>query len=60
MIGLNIKSKKNFLKLYRDIPAKKEKAIRFLEKLIKNESTPSNPYFIIPKENDHRIDTNIK
>ena len=36
---------------------KKISAIRFLTKLINDESIPGRPYFIIPKENDQRIDT---
>ena len=36
---------------------KKISAIRFLIKLINAESIPGRPYFIIPKENDQRIDT---
>ena len=36
---------------------KKISAIKFLMKLIKAESIPGRPYFIIPKENDQRIDT---
>ncbi len=36
---------------------KKISAIRFLIKLINAESILGRPYFIIPKENDQRIDT---
>lgn len=36
---------------------KKISAIKFLMKLISAESMPGRPYFIIPKENDQRIDT---
>ena len=36
---------------------KKISAIKLLMKLIKAESIPGRPYFIIPKEKDQRIDT---
>ena len=39
---------------------KKISAIRFLIKLINAESIPGRPYFIIPKENDQRIDTMMR
>ena len=39
---------------------KKTNAIRFLAKLINAESIPERPYFIIPKENDQRMDTKTR
>ena len=39
---------------------KKISAIRFLMKLIKAESIPGRPYFIMPKENDQRMDTKTR
>tara|TARA_B000000565_G_scaffold22874_1_gene15744 strand:+ start:90 stop:233 length:144 start_codon:yes stop_codon:yes gene_type:complete len=39
---------------------KKISAIKFLIKLIKAESIPVRPYFIMPKENDQRIDTKTR
>ena len=39
---------------------KKISAIRFLIKLINAESIPDKPYFIIPKENDQRMDTKTR
>jgi hypothetical protein len=39
---------------------KKISAIRFLIKLINAESIPGRPYFIMPKENDQRMDTKMR
>ena len=39
---------------------KKISAIKFLMKLIKAGSIPGRPYFIMPKENDQRMDTKTR
>ena len=39
---------------------KKISAIRFLIKLIKAESIPGKPYFIMPKEKDQRMETKTR
>ena len=39
---------------------KKSSAIKLLIKLIYDESIPASPYLIIPKENDHKMDTKMR
>jgi hypothetical protein len=46
--------------LYIEIDEKKSKAIKLLMKLMYDESTPLNPYLIMPKENAQRIDTIVR
>ena len=56
-INISFKSKTNLLKLYAVNDVKKMNAIKVLIRLTKPESTPESPYFMIPNENDQRIDT---
>ena len=59
-ININLKSKLNFLKLYNVNDVKKRSAIKLLIKLMNAESIPLSPYLIIPKENDHKMDTKMR
>ena len=59
-MDISFKSRANFLILYIEIDEKKSKAIKLLIKLMYDESTPLNPYLIIPNENDQRMDTIIR
>ena len=57
---INLVSKLNFLILYKVNDEKKINAIKLLKKLMKIESTPVSPNFIIPNENDQRMETIIR
>ena len=52
--------KTEFLILYTVNDEKKINAIKLLKKLMKIESTPVNPNFIIPNEKDQRMETIVR
>ena len=57
---INLVSKLNFLILYKVNDEKKINAIKLLKKLMKIESTPVNPNFIIPNEKDQRMEIIVR
>ena len=57
---INLVSKLNFLILYAVNDEKKINAIKLLKKLMKSESTPVSPNFIIQNEKDQRMETIIR